>query len=146
MGQEVEITLDARSDSPLKGKVVSVSQFAQKDRWESSGVNKYQVKVSIDSPPKYIRSGMNASIRIVVEKKTSALQIPVQAMMEVDDDVFCIVRKGDSWEKRKIETGTISSDTACVLSGLTKGEEVVMNPRAFEALVGEKPVEESESS
>lgn len=131
-GQTVEITLDARSDKPLRGKVANVSQFVQKDRWQSSGVNKYKVVVSIDDPPEYIRSGMNASIRIVIEKKASAVQIPVQAMMEVDDEIWCFVKNNDNYEKRKIKIGTISSDTVCVESGLEEGEEVVMNPRAFE--------------
>lgn len=136
VGQDVEITLDARSDKPLRGKVVSVSQFAQKDRWGAPGVNKYQVKVSIQDPPSYIRSGMNASIRIVIEKKPDALQIPVQAMMEMNDKIYCIVKQGEQWELREIETGTISSDSACIQSGLKEGEKVVLNPRAFKQLVG----------
>ena len=133
--QEVEIILDAQAKQKLKGKVKSVSQFVQKDRWGNSGVNNYQVIVSISDPPEIIRSGMNASIRIIIKREENVLQIPLQSMMEIDEEIYCIVKKGESWEKRKIKTGTISSDSACVLEGLEEGEQVVLNPRAFENLV-----------
>lgn len=137
--QDVEITLDANAKTTVHGKVISVSQFAEKERWDSSGVNKYRVLVSIVDPPKFIRSGMNASLKIVVERKDAVLQIPVQGMFGEKDKTFCIVKAADdTWEKREVECGTISSDYACIKSGLTLGEQIVLNPRAFLGLIGEE--------
>lgn len=141
-GQDVEIALDANSKAAIQGKVISVSQFAEKERWDSSGVNKYRVLVSIADPPAFIRSGMNASLKIVVEKTEAVLQIPVQGMYGEKNRMFCIVKVGDKWEKRQVECGTISSDYACVKSGLIKGEKIVLNPRGFLRLIGEKQIDE----
>lgn len=130
-GMPVTIRVDAISDSLLQGEVTKVNQYAEPGGWSSGNVKKYAAFVRIIDPPASIRSGMNAEVRIHVERRPDAIQVPVQALAEVKGHYFCLVKNGENYETREVEIGSTNDKTAVINSGLQKDEQVVMNPRGY---------------
>ena len=73
---------------------------------------------------------MNAEVRVFVERRPEALQIPVQAVAPHKKHFFCLVEKDGQFETRPITNGPSNEKFLVVLTGLSAGEHVVLNPRA----------------
>jgi RND family efflux transporter MFP subunit len=128
-GLPVSIRIDALKDEVIKGEVIKVNQYAEPGGWSSGNIKKYATIVRILDPPPLLRSGMNAEVRIHVERRPDALQVPVQALAEHKGHFFCVVKKGDKYETREVQIGSTNDKVAVIDNGLADGEQVVMNPR-----------------
>lgn len=129
-GQPVTVRVDALKDTLIKGEVVKVNQYAEPGSWSSGNIKKYATLIKIKDPPQNLRSGMNAEVRIHIERKQEALQVPVQALAEYRGRFFVVVRKGEDYETREVEIASTNDKTAVVEKGLETGEKFVMNPRS----------------
>ena len=78
---------------------------------------------------------MNAEVRIHVERKPDALQVPVQTLAELKGHFFTLVKNGEQYETREVSIGSTNDKVATIESGLKDGDEVVMNPRAAGSLL-----------
>ncbi len=131
VGMPVEITVDAVRDRKLSGTVVKVNQYAEPGSWSSGNIQEYASFVEIHDPPPAIRTGMNAEVRIFVERLPEALQVPVQALYETKGSYFCLLKSGNQFETRQVQVGSSNDSFMTVESGLQEGEVVVMNPRSL---------------
>ena len=127
----VEISVDAVRDRKLKGTVFKVNQYAEPGSWSSGNIQEYATLIQIHDPPPEIRTGMNAEVRIFVERISAALQVPVQALCENKGHFFCLNKKGDVYETREVQVGSSNDSFMTIHSGLQEGEVVVMNPRSL---------------
>ena len=121
-GQEVEISLTAFPDSPLKGRVSSISP-AEKI---IDGVVYYEVTIEFVEKREGIKPGMTADIVINTAKKENVLVVPKEAVEEIDSKKIVQVKKGDKVLKQEIKTGLEGEDFYEVISGLKEGDEVVI--------------------
>ena len=128
--QPVTIRVDALKDTLIRGEVVKVNQYAEPGSWSSGNIKKYATLIKIKDPPQNLRSGMNAEVRIHIERKQEALQVPVQALAEYRGRFFVVVRNGENYETREVEISSTNDKTAVVEKGLETGEKFVMNPRS----------------
>ena len=130
-GMRAELTLDALKGQVLPGMVTKVNQYAEPGSWSSGNIKEYAAFVDILAPPDEIRSGMNAEVRIYVQNLADALQVPVQTLCEVKGHFFCLVKDGSEYETREVQVGVSNDRFMTIESGLTEGETLVMNPRAY---------------
>jgi len=129
-GMPVRITLGAFDNKVVDGRVRKVNKYSEPSNWWSSQVKEFATFVEILQPPKEIRTGMTAEVQIFVEQKEDVLQIPVQAILEHKDHLFCLINTGEGqWETREIQIGSSNDKTVTVASGLKEKEQVVLNPR-----------------
>jgi RND family efflux transporter MFP subunit len=128
-GMPVAIRVEALRDEMLQGKVTKVNQYPEPLGWGST-VKKYATFVQIDDPPAELRAGMNAEVRIYVERLPDALQVPVQAIAEHKQKFFCLVETAAGLETRPIENGPSNDKSMVILAGLQPGEHVVLDPRS----------------
>ena len=77
---------------------------------------------------------MSAEVEIKVAEYSDVLKIPVAAVVSVSDSNFCWVSSGDGPQRIQIELGDAGESFHVVESGLVEGDEVYMNPFAFETL------------
>lgn len=129
-GMPVTVRVDALKDELIEGVVTKVNQFAEQSSFFSGSVRKYATYIKIKNPPPELRVGMNAEVRIHVERDAVALQLPVQALAETKGHYFTLVKKNDDFETREIEIGSTNDKVATIRKGLTEGDEVIMNPRS----------------
>lgn len=134
-GLPVTIRVDALKDLPIHGEVEKVNQYAEPGSWSSGNVKKYATFIKILSPPPELRSGMNAEVRIYVERTADALQVPVQALAEHKGKFFALVKSNaGKYETREVEVASTNDKVAVIGKGLSENDEVIMNPRGQSSL------------
>ncbi|GIW91091.1 MAG: hypothetical protein KatS3mg109_1523 [Pirellulaceae bacterium] len=128
-GMPVAIRVAALDDIVLSGVVTKVNKYAEPTSWFSSQVKEYATFVQILDPPPGLRNGMTAEVRIFVDRRSDALQVPVSALYEHKGRLFCLVQQGDKFQTRLVQIEAANDKTAVVVSGLEEGDVVVLNPR-----------------
>jgi hypothetical protein len=98
-------------------------------------VKKYGTFIKINDPPAELRSGMNAEVRIYVERTSDALQVPVQALAEHKGKFFALVKNGENFETREVSVASTNDKVAVISKGLAEQDEVIMNPRGQSAML-----------
>ncbi len=110
----------------LAGKVVKVKEYPERTSfWKAT--KEYSVIVEIPDPPRGLRPGMNAEVKIHVAHQTDVLTVPLVAVVERSGKFHCARRSGDAWEVVQVEIGSNNDKVAVVESGLTEGNEVLLN-------------------
>jgi HlyD family secretion protein len=128
-GLPVTIRVDALKDELMQGEVIKVNQYAEPGSWSSGSVKKYAAFVKITSPPAELRTGMNAEVRIHIERRPDALQVPVQALVDHKGKFFVLVQNGENLETREVTVGSTNDNVAAIEKGLALTDTVVLNPR-----------------
>jgi len=134
-GLPVTIRVDALKDELIEGVVTKVNQYAEAGGYSSGNIKKYATFVKIVNPPPGLRVGMNAEVRIHVERMSDALQVPVQGLAELKGHYFSLVQNGEDYSTREVKIGTTNDKVATIVDGLKEGDKVVMNPRASGGLL-----------
>lgn len=93
VGQEVDITIDALSETAKKPLSGTVSKIATEGT-SSNGVTDYDVTVKLDEVNESIKGGMNASAVIYITKNTDVLCVPLEAIHNIGGKNYVMV-KGD---------------------------------------------------
>lgn len=135
VGLPVTIRVDALRDEVVQGEVIRVNPYAEPGGWSSGNVKKYATYVKILNPPANLRSGMNAEVRIHVERMKDALQVPVQALAEYKGRFFSLVNSGGKLETREVKVASTNDKFAVIESGVGEGDVLVMNPRGLGSIL-----------
>lgn len=132
VGQTVEITADAIEGQTFKGTVTNVSLQSS----YSNGVTNYPVTVTLEDSGELL-PGMNVDAVIILDSAENALCVPAGALMrgnrvyvkdETSTEAHGSVPAG--FQAVNVETGIISDDYVEVLSGLSEGDVVYVDPNA----------------
>ena len=138
----------ALQDLELTGKVNEIAEVTRPAGWWTGNMVKYDTMIRLDPQPG-LKPGMSAVVDIVLANYTDVLKVPVAAIVESADGYLCWIRKDGQIEKRNVTLGDTNDEYTVVESGLSEGDEVVLNPLSHlkqaeqEAL---KPRNSSESS
>jgi multidrug efflux pump subunit AcrA (membrane-fusion protein) len=116
--QVVEMTLYAYPNEILTGTIDKIYDKADPDR------RTYEVDVKFDRPDLRLAAGMTGELNVIVAHKDSALIVPTQA---VQGGQVMTVRDG-RLEKPDVTLGLKSIERTEVVSGLEKGDTVVISP------------------
>jgi HlyD family secretion protein len=134
-GLPVTIRVDALKDEVIEGVVTKVNQYAEASSFSSGNIRKYATYIKIINPTPELRVGMNAEVRIHVERMPNVLQLPVQSLAEIKGHYFTLVKSGEHYETREVKIGSTNDKVATIENGLKDGDEVVMNPRSAGTLL-----------
>jgi RND family efflux transporter MFP subunit len=129
------IKIEAFEGRELKGRVTKVNSYAEPGSFFSSQVKEYATFVEILDPPVDLRTGMTAEVRIFVERLPAAVQVPIQAIYEKQNFLFCLKRDGESWKTQEVQIGSSNEKFVTITSGIEEGDRVVLNPRQHESLL-----------
>ena len=134
-GQEARVRVDAFPDRVLKGHVRTVATVSSQQDWSSSDVKVYQTYVTIDEELPGLKPDMSAEVTIVVDPpEKPVLTVPLQAVVGGTEGgakrrVFVATPAGP--EEREVTLGMFNDKMAEVQTGLTEGEQVVLNPKVL---------------
>ncbi|MFD5510457.1 efflux RND transporter periplasmic adaptor subunit [Streptomyces sp. NPDC127051] len=131
-GQPATVTLNAMAGKVLNAQVLSVSSLPTGSGSSSGGGNsgggsavQYAATLTITSPTDDLRSGLSASIQVVVGEASGALSVPTAAVSGTGANRTVTVVKGDGTAVRTpVTVGLEGDSTDQILSGLTEGEQV----------------------
>jgi len=123
VGDSMNVTLDAYPDQTLNLTIDSIDFNSQKS---DTGGTIFRVKAKLpEGVNDAYRIGMNGDAEIITMQKNDVL---VLSLASITDDNSVYIKKGDTFEKRKVTTG-IQSDTEIeILSGLEEGDVVALQP------------------
>jgi HlyD family secretion protein len=77
----VDIEIDALADKVFKGVVTEISQLASTmGQGTQNAITNFKVTVKMINNPPEIRSGMNATVEILTDKKVDVVGIPIRAV------------------------------------------------------------------
>jgi len=150
-GLPAKVTL---SGSTIDAQVSEVAAVARPAGWWTGNVVKYDTVVALPESTSNLRPGMSAEVEVILADHKDVLTIPVGAVVETQTDYLCWVKTGESVERRELALGDSNDVFVVVEGGVTEGDEVVLNPRAFIAeakeemlkTIDETELEEEESS
>ncbi len=124
-GQQVEVVADAFPDKIFKGSVSIVAPEAIIDQ----SVTSFQVRVSLLTGQKELRSGMNAELTFLGQKVNNALVVPTVAIVtNKEGKTGVMIPDADNKPKfHPVTIGTTIKDQTQVLEGVKPGEKVFID-------------------
>ncbi|MDR1146277.1 MAG: HlyD family efflux transporter periplasmic adaptor subunit [Verrucomicrobiales bacterium] len=118
--QRAEFTLSGFSEKlRLVGSVFQIA-------YDSSTVNNvttYMVKVVIEQPPSFLRSGLTADVYFVLNEVSDVLKVPAE-FISVDNIVLVATSEKDQPEPRKVTVGASDGNYTEIISGLVENDWV----------------------
>lgn len=121
-GNFVKINLPAFPEENLTGKVISIDPAEKL----IDGVVYYEINIVFEETKEGIKPGMTADIVIQTDKKENVLTIPEEAVRSKDGIKIVQVLHGNQIETREIQTGLEGDNNVEIISGLSEGEQVVI--------------------
>jgi multidrug efflux pump subunit AcrA (membrane-fusion protein) len=126
--QEVEIQLDAFSDTIYTGRVVDIAALAKfKDEEEESKVKIFPVRILIEGTSATMMPGMTVSCNIIVDKIDNVLFVPLEAITKEENTNYVFRKSGGSFTKQEVTAGIANNDYIVIEEGLEEGDQVALS-------------------
>jgi HlyD family secretion protein len=126
LGQPARITVESFKDQKFEGRVTRISPMGT----EKDNVTTFEVRVSISNEKHLLKAQMTANAEIILEERHKVLAIPEGAVVYNKDKTNAVQIPDPTNEKgfRKvtITTGISNGAKTQVLTGLTEGQQVVL--------------------
>ncbi len=135
MEQVAAIKLDALADQPLTGKVSKIGTLAQNDGFWGSRVKAYETWITLDQVPSEagIRPGMTAEVKILIQKLSDVVMVPVSAVAEIEGKRVVYVVEGNTVTRRDVQIGLENEQYIQIVNGLDEGVAVALDARSRSA-------------
>jgi multidrug efflux pump subunit AcrA (membrane-fusion protein) len=140
VGQIAEVRL---GDRVVTGEVAEVASITKPAGWWTGNQVRYDTLIKLPIAENQL-PGMSAEVEITVAEYPDVLQIPVAAVVESASGDYCWVKTLQGPKRVKIDLGDSNDIYHVVEFGLDEGDEVYINPYAFETLT--EQVESSSES
>ena len=128
LDQEVDIQLDAFSDTIYTGTVVEIASLAKyKDEKKKSKVKIFPVKILINGTSKNLMPGMTVSCKIIVNKIDNVLFIPLEAIIKEENTDYVFLKSRDTFTKREVKVGLANNDYIIIEKGLIEGDQIALS-------------------
>jgi len=136
-GQSVEVRPDAYSDSVYTGKVESVANLAR-NKDNKSKIKIFPIQIRIDGQSEKLLPGLTVSCRIIINKLTGVLFIPLESLFREQGVDYVYLKSGSGFKRRNIKTGAINTDFAIITEGLDENDIITLS----DPFLNEKDVQE----
>jgi HlyD family secretion protein len=121
--QKARFTVDTYADGVFEGRVAAVYPQAE----IRDNVVNYISVVRFDLPhDRILRPEMTAAVRIAVAARSAVLTVPVRAVHREGGRAFVWCPRGDTVERRFVETGGRDESFCEITNGLREGDTVIV--------------------
>lgn len=147
-GTPAFVSIDALPNLKLRGRVTKIGILPDAvNRWLNPDLKVYQTDVTIEDCPevKLLRPGMSAKVEVVTAVLKDVIYVPLQSVTAVDRQQACYVLEGGKFVPRTVQGGRHNESFIEIVSGLSEGEIVQLNPPAPKESGREKPAEADEA-
>ena len=124
VGDTVSVLMTAASETPLQGRVATISPAAAQ-------TGMYTVKVELSNKDGKIKSGMMAEVSFTMASADDTILLPRNAVIEKDNETYVYVVDNGVAKKTAVELGIEAEDTIQITSGLNKGDNVVTKGQTY---------------
>jgi len=124
VGDEVRVTMSAVSETPLVGKVSTISPA-------SNHTGTYSVKIELDNKDGIIKSGMLAEVSFTKEKVEGASVLPRNAVLTKNNENYIYTVEGDIAKKIPVTIGIETGETIQITTDLPEGTQIVTRGQTY---------------
>ena len=141
LGQNADVKVDALPNQILKGTVTEIGSSAiEKLSTAQQESRDFQVKITLDNPPRTLKPGLSASADIITAEKKGVLAIPISALVLREKESKDPAKKEKEEEEGVyvVENGRARFFPASkgimggllieIISGLKEGQAVIVGP------------------
>lgn len=128
VGLPVTVRVDAFPNRIYTGVVEKVAVVPTSSGWYGSSVKTYDCLIRIPDKVESLKPGMTAVADIHIDRIRNVLAVPVQAVVQIENDNWCYLAGPAGPEKKKIELGRSNDKFVHVTGGLGLNDRVVLNP------------------
>lgn len=122
VGQPAEVIFDARANEVVRAQVGFIANAAT----EIDGVAYFEAKLRFDTPPLWFRSGLNADVNIIIEKRDDVLRIPKRFLTTQGDTTTVVVPDGALSRRVPVRVSFIGNDGfVAIHEGLREGDVII---------------------
>lgn len=133
VGQKATVTFDALSET-AEGTVTEVDILpTSSTSGTSSSVTTYNATITIDQAPDDVRQGMSASVVVTTDDASDVLWVPTAAVTTAGGQSTVTVRTNGVDSTVVVETGLEGDSGTEITSGLTEGQQVVIDTSSTES-------------
>lgn len=136
LNQEATITLDAYPDQKFLGEVTHIGYDVYRPTENESSaktmnqyVTTYMVDVVPKNPPEFLRSGMTANVKFLVETKKNVPALPAEAIQTEEHRTYVLIPAKEAKAepiKKDITTGISDNKQTEITSGISEGDHVLI--------------------
>jgi multidrug efflux pump subunit AcrA (membrane-fusion protein) len=134
-GQPAHVRVEAFPDHMMPAEVKSVATVASQQDFLSADVRVYQTMVLIKETLPGLKPGMSAEVTILTgTAKDHCLTVPIQSILgsvDMGKKRRIYVMTPDGPEQREVSIGLSNDKMAEVESGLSEGDQVIVNSRVL---------------
>ncbi|HEV56508.1 MAG TPA: efflux RND transporter periplasmic adaptor subunit [Phycisphaerales bacterium] len=123
------ITVDSVKNRTFTGRVTKIALLPDATMaWLNPDLKVYNTEVELDGNGDDLRTGMSCRARVIIEEYDDVLYVPVQAVVRKGNQPVVYVLEGREMKMRPVEIGLDNNRMVHIVSGLSEGEKVVLNP------------------
>ena len=126
LDQQVEIKLDAFSDTVFTGRIISIANLA-KFKEEDSKIKIFPVEILLENASDQFLPGMTVSCRIIIDRLENVLYIPLESLFTEGKNQYVYVKSGNSYDRKKVSVGEKNNDYIVIKDGVAQGELVALS-------------------
>ena len=124
-GSPATISVKSAGVENLMGNISSVNQV------KDAATGMYTVRVNIPNENGLLKTGMFADITLQTAAAEGVLCIPSEAILQLGEERFVYVAKGDVAEKCVITEGITNGDFTEITGGLDTGDKVILRGKDY---------------
>jgi multidrug efflux pump subunit AcrA (membrane-fusion protein) len=122
VGEPATLTFPALTNTEVAGKVVAVASTST----VVSDVVTYDVTIALVNPPSSVKEGMTTNVSVVTETRSNVLELPSSAITTTGTTSTVQLLQNGQTSTVRVQTGIVGSSSTQIVSGLQKGDVVVI--------------------
>ncbi|MGM9516098.1 efflux RND transporter periplasmic adaptor subunit [Roseateles sp. DB2] len=124
VGQAAQASADAYAEQRFEARVSEISPGVDAQR------GSVEIKLAVPKPPAYLRQDMTVSVEIEVARRSLALSLPLEAVLQADSSQpwVWVLDTDDRLQRRELRLGLRAGGLVEVQQGLKAGERVLLAP------------------
>jgi cobalt-zinc-cadmium efflux system membrane fusion protein len=120
VGQKAEIRVPAYPEKLFNGRISYIGDVVKPE------TRTITVRTEVANTEQLLKPGMFADVDIVLDEGQKVLVVPSAAILEEGNEKSVFVKESGHFVRREIVTGAVDGSYQRVLSGLKRGEQVVI--------------------
>ena len=135
----VEITTDAVPNKVFWGKLAKIAEMPDPTvRYGNPYLKVYTTNVEFTGDNDGLRPGMSCKGRVIVEQFDQVAYVPIQAVVQENDESVVYVPGKNGPERRQVKVGMDNNVHIIVNEGLAQGDKILMAPTLSNSYVRTK--------
>ena len=140
LGQKANVKIDALPNQVLNGTVTEIGSSAiEKLTTAQQESRDFQVKITLENPPRSLKPGLSASADVITAEKKGVLAVPISALVlrekeeknaaikQEEEEGLYVVENGRA-KFVPVTKGIMGGLLIEISSGLKEGQEVIVGP------------------